>query len=146
MAATLKSTVSALGPVSAVRRPITRLVLAKALPSKCGSKTFDSAPSFISGLAVAAPLLVAASARAEEAAGPVVEAAEAAEAVAVASAGPGGGEAALLITPVLLYVAFTVYRDRVNPKATFLDYVYILATVAIVANLISIVAFNTRFF
>ncbi|KAG2424021.1 hypothetical protein HXX76_014845 [Chlamydomonas incerta] len=86
-------------------------------------------------LAVAAPL----AAHADE---PVAAAAE-----AVADAGGfGAGEAALLITPVVVYAAFSVYREKLNPRASFLDYIYIMVFLAIVANLVSIVAFKTRFF
>ena len=41
---------------------------------------------------------------------------------------------------------FWVFRERVNPKATIGDFLYILATVAIVGNVVSILVFKTRFF
>ncbi|KAG2439807.1 hypothetical protein HYH02_010442 [Chlamydomonas schloesseri] len=88
-------------------------------------------------LSVAAPL----AAHAEE---PV--AAAAAEAATGSAGGFGAGEAALLITPVVVYAAFSVYREKLNPKASFLDYIYIMVFLAIVANLVSIVAFKVRFF
>ncbi|PNW73533.1 hypothetical protein CHLRE_13g562900v5 [Chlamydomonas reinhardtii] len=72
--------------------------------------------------------------------------AAAAAAVSEGAGGFGAGETALLVTPVVVYAAFSVYREKLNPRASFLDYIYIMVFLAIVANLVSIVAFKTRFF
>lgn len=55
-------------------------------------------------------------------------------------------EVIVLATPVLLYGFFTWFRNNYNPKASFLDYVYLLAFTAIVGNIISILVFKTRWF
>ncbi|KXZ51190.1 hypothetical protein GPECTOR_13g677 [Gonium pectorale] len=89
-------------------------------------------------LSALAPLALTAAARADEAATDA--------AAAAADGGFGAGEVALLVTPVVVYALFNVYRDRINPEAKFLDYIYIMAFLAIVANLVSIAVFKVRFF
>ena len=58
--------------------------------------------------------------------------------------GPGG--IALVTAPILLYGIFYVYRSQINPKATLVDGITVLAAVAIVGNIVSILAFQTRIF
>ncbi|KAI8464085.1 MAG: hypothetical protein J3K34DRAFT_127039 [Monoraphidium minutum] len=53
---------------------------------------------------------------------------------------------AVAVAPLLIYALFWLYRDRVNPKATFGDLLYIVGAVVVFGNIISIVVFKTRFF
>ncbi|GLC37184.1 hypothetical protein PLESTB_000989100 [Pleodorina starrii] len=94
----------------------------------------------VAGLAVSA-LVSTAAARAED-----VTEATAAAGAASSAAGFGAGEAVLLLTPVVVYALFNVYREKLNPQAKFLDYVYIMAALAIFGNIFSILVFKTRFF
>ncbi|GIL84422.1 hypothetical protein Vretimale_15895 [Volvox reticuliferus] len=97
-----------------------------------------------------ASLSSVAAARAEEAAEVTTAVAatanEAVPAATTAAGGLGTGEAVLLLTPVLVYTLFNLYRDRINPQAKFLDYIYIMAALAIFGNIFSILIFKTRFF
>jgi hypothetical protein len=43
---------------------------------------------------------------------------------------------AVVLTPILLYGIFNVYRDKVNPRIKFSDFLFICAGVAVVANLV----------
>jgi hypothetical protein len=43
----------------------------------------------------------------------------------------------VVLTPIILYGIFNLYRDRVNPRAKFSDFLFIVAGVAVVANLVS---------
>ena len=49
-------------------------------------------------------------------------------------------------SPLLLYVGFYLYREKVNPKAKLSDLVYIAAAAVIVVNLLSILFFKVRLF
>ncbi|GIL56851.1 hypothetical protein Vafri_12159, partial [Volvox africanus] len=99
---------------------------------------------------LAATLSSAAAARAEEVAevmtAAVTTTSEAAPAATTAAGGFGSGEAVLLLTPVFVYTLFNLYRDRINPQAKFLDYIYIMVALAIFGNIFSILVFKTRFF
>eukprot|EP00882_Tetradesmus_deserticola_P003664 GHRQ01003877.1.p1 GENE.GHRQ01003877.1~~GHRQ01003877.1.p1 ORF type:complete len:159 (+),score=37.19 GHRQ01003877.1:107-583(+) len=53
---------------------------------------------------------------------------------------------ALLLSPLLLYGFFTFYRSQVNPRAKFTDFLFIVAGIAVVGNLVSILAFKVRLF
>jgi hypothetical protein len=41
-----------------------------------------------------------------------------------------------VLTPILLYGIFNVYRDKVNPRIKFSDFLFICAGVAVLANLV----------
>lgn len=43
---------------------------------------------------------------------------------------------AVVLTPILLYGIFNVYRDKVNPRIKYSDFLFICAGVAVVANLV----------
>ncbi|KAJ9529762.1 hypothetical protein QJQ45_014531, partial [Haematococcus lacustris] len=55
-------------------------------------------------------------------------------------------ELVLLGSPIVVYAIFNVYRDRVNPKATFSDLLLFMGLAAILGNLVSIAVFKVRFF
>lgn len=44
---------------------------------------------------------------------------------------------AVVLSPVIMYGIFNLYRDRVNPRMKFSDFLFIVAGVAVVANLVS---------
>jgi hypothetical protein len=92
--------------------------------------------------ALALALLHPALAVADEAA--VVEATAAAGDPAATQASPLGY--VVVFAPILLYGIFSLYRDKVNPRATISDFLFILAAIAVFANLISILAFKVRLF
>lgn len=56
------------------------------------------------------------------------------------------GEVVLLSAPILLYGLFTLYREKVNPKATISDFLFITAGVVIVGNIFSILVLKVRIF
>lgn len=75
----------------------------------------------------------------------------AAEDVAVdsgdAAAASGFGPSTLLVLlPLVLYGVFNVYRTNANPKATFNDFLFLCAGLAVIGNIISIVVFKVRYF
>ncbi|GBF91419.1 hypothetical protein Rsub_04159 [Raphidocelis subcapitata] len=53
---------------------------------------------------------------------------------------------AVATVPLATYALFWIYRDRVNPKATIGDFLYILGAIVIVGNILSILIFKIRFF
>ena len=52
----------------------------------------------------------------------------------------------LLFSPLLAYGLFTLYRERINPKAKLSNFSFVLAGLAILGNIISIVVFKIRWF
>jgi hypothetical protein len=54
----------------------------------------------------------------------------------------------ILLASILASIAgfFNVYRDRVNPRAKISDFIFLVAGVAVIANLVSILAFRVRLF
>eukprot|EP00850_Spirogloea_muscicola_P008217 SM000043S15845 [mRNA] locus=s43:533007:534218:+ [translate_table: standard] len=52
----------------------------------------------------------------------------------------------LLAFPVLGYSAFSVYRDKVNPRATLLDWAFIMTAVFIVLNLLTSIFLKVRLY
>ncbi|KAI7844875.1 hypothetical protein COHA_001528 [Chlorella ohadii] len=87
-------------------------------------------------------LLMAAPALAEEAATEAAaEAAEAAQGAGVTALGW-----ALIVSPILFYALFNVYRSQIDPKAKFGDALFIFAAIIIVSNIISITVFKIRLF
>lgn len=52
----------------------------------------------------------------------------------------------VLLSPILLYGIFNLYRSQVNPRAKFTDFLFIVAGVAVVANLFSILVLKIRLF
>eukprot|EP00878_Enallax_costatus_P007529 GHUV01007885.1.p1 GENE.GHUV01007885.1~~GHUV01007885.1.p1 ORF type:complete len:100 (+),score=47.38 GHUV01007885.1:420-719(+) len=52
----------------------------------------------------------------------------------------------VILTPIILYAIFNVYRSQANPRAKFTDFLFICAGVAVVANLVSILVFKVRLF
>ncbi|GFR43073.1 hypothetical protein Agub_g4080 [Astrephomene gubernaculifera] len=123
---------------AASRTVVTRVHKSESNTSNCRDLNFAPSASTLSAWAVLAPFALTAAAHADEATAAVTEAA--------GSGGFGAGEAALLLTPVGVYALFNIYREKVNPKASFLDYVYIMVFLAIVANLFSILVYKVRFF
>ncbi|GIL84423.1 hypothetical protein Vretimale_15895 [Volvox reticuliferus] len=130
-----------------LRQTICRSHLRDAQPCEIDLLKGVSLPA-VAGLT--ASLSSVAAARAEEAAEVTTAVAatanEAVPAATTAAGGLGTGEAVLLLTPVLVYTLFNLYRDRINPQAKFLDYIYIMAALAIFGNIFSILIFKTRFF
>jgi len=63
-----------------------------------------------------------------------------------ATKGIGIAEVVVLASPLLLYGLFTVYREKVNPKATISDFLFITAGIVIVGNILSILVFKIRLF
>lgn len=91
----------------------------------------------------------------ETAAAPAVEAATdsvqqtaaaVTEAAAEAAPAPTWLSYIVVLTPILLYAIFNVYRSQVNPRIKFSDFLFICAGVAVVANLVSIIGFKVRLF
>jgi hypothetical protein len=68
----------------------------------------------------------------------------------VQAAAPRGGvspaEVALLTAPIIVYGTFSIYRDKVNPKAKVTDALFVLAGLAVAGNIVSILFFKTRLF
>ncbi|PRW61417.1 NADH-quinone oxidoreductase subunit L [Chlorella sorokiniana] len=87
-------------------------------------------------------LLLAAPALAEEAATEAaVEAAEAGQSAGVTALGW-----ALIVSPLVFYAVFNVYRSQVDPKAKFGDALFFFAASVIVGNIVSITVFKIRLF
>lgn len=116
---------------------------------QAGSAEISPALSLaLAGVLASTPL--AAWADETAAAAPVEAAAEAAAAVTDAAAeaapSPTWLSYVVVLTPIILYGIFNLYRDRVNPRAKFSDFLFIVAGVAVVANLVSIIGFKVRLF
>ena len=47
---------------------------------------------------------------------------------------------AVVLAPIIFYAIFNVYRSQVNPRIKFSDFLFIVAGVAVVANLVSLSA------
>jgi hypothetical protein len=45
-----------------------------------------------------------------------------------------------VLTPIILYGLFNVYRNQVNPRASFSDFLFLVAGVAVIANLVGVQA------
>lgn len=114
-----------------------------------------SAMAWLAGalLAAGAPLTLAAAALAEPLNGSV--GAKQADAVVKTatelvtentSQAPSGVEFLLVLSPLLLYGIFSLYRSKVNPRAKLSDFAFIVVGLVIVANLISIIVFKVRYF
>jgi hypothetical protein len=74
-------------------------------------------------------------------------AAEDAAASSDAAEASGFGPSTLLVLlPLVLYGVFNVYRTNANPKATFNDFLFLCAGLAVIGNIISIVVFKVRYF
>lgn len=90
----------------------------------------------------------------DTAAAPVEAAAEGAqqaaaavtEAAAEAAPAPQWVSYIIVLTPIILYGLFNVYRNQVNPRASFSDFLFLVAGVAVIANLVSIIGFKVRLF
>eukprot|EP00271_Cylindrocystis_brebissonii_P012109 TRINITY_DN30203_c0_g1_i1.p1 TRINITY_DN30203_c0_g1~~TRINITY_DN30203_c0_g1_i1.p1 ORF type:complete len:204 (+),score=28.11 TRINITY_DN30203_c0_g1_i1:120-731(+) len=59
---------------------------------------------------------------------------------------PGWLQPALLAFPLLTYAAFSVFREKVNPQASTLDFLFILVAVFIILNLFSILLLGIRLY
>ncbi|KAK9833987.1 hypothetical protein WJX81_000967 [Elliptochloris bilobata] len=75
----------------------------------------------------------------------------AADEAPAAVAQSGGGsvnlvEVVILAAPLLLYGVFNLYRDKVNPAFKLTDFIFILAAIVIVLNILSILVFKVRIF
>jgi hypothetical protein len=90
-------------------------------------------------LALAAPL----AAFADEA--PALEAAAALDAAGDALV-LSPSTAAIALSPVIAYGIFFLYREKVNPRATLGDGLFVIAALVILANIISILVFKIRLF
>eukprot|EP00252_Welwitschia_mirabilis_P009843 TRINITY_DN2271_c0_g1_i1.p1 TRINITY_DN2271_c0_g1~~TRINITY_DN2271_c0_g1_i1.p1 ORF type:complete len:153 (+),score=5.92 TRINITY_DN2271_c0_g1_i1:140-598(+) len=53
---------------------------------------------------------------------------------------------AILSLPLVSYVIFSVYRDKVNPRVKISDWLLLLAAVVIAANVISILTLRVRIY
>eukprot|EP00798_Chlamydomonas_sp_ICE-L_P020690 gene20690-27489_t len=95
-------------------------------------------------------MLAAAPAWAEEAAATITDAAvdvaDAPVTEAIKSGLPNASEFLILLTPLGLYAVWSLYRDKINPRSTFSDYLLLVVALAIAANLVSMVAFKIRLF
>lgn len=69
-----------------------------------------------------------------------------AAAAAVTEGGLPVAELALVLSPIILYGIFNVYRSALNPRAKLSDFLFIVAAIAIVGNILSILIFKKRFF
>ena len=56
------------------------------------------------------------------------------------------GEFALLLAPVLLYSAFTIYRTTFNKNVKLSDFFFAVGAVVVFGNILSIVFLKIRFF
>ena len=65
-----------------------------------------------------------------------------------AAAAEGGFDPStlLVLLPLVLYGIFNLYRQRLNPKASFQDFLFLAGTVVVFGNIISIVVFKVRWF
>lgn len=52
----------------------------------------------------------------------------------------------LVLLPLVLYGIFNVYRNKANPKASFSDFLFLCAGVAVIGNILSILIFKIRWF
>ncbi len=67
----------------------------------------------------------------------------------LSKAAPSGttlGEVFLLLTPLLLYGLFNVYRAKINPKASISDFLFFTAALVIVGNVFSILVLKVRLY
>ena len=55
-------------------------------------------------------------------------------------------ELLILLTPIIFYGAFVLYRQKANPGAKFSDFLFIVAAFAVISNIISILFFKVRWF
>lgn len=67
-----------------------------------------------------------------------------ASAIEPRSANPA--EYVILALPIIIYGIFSLYRAKVNPRVKVSDFLFILAAVVIVANILSIAIFKKRIF
>lgn len=56
------------------------------------------------------------------------------------------GEILLLLAPILLYGVFSIYREKVNPRAKLSDFLFIAAAAVIVLNILTILIFKIRLY
>ncbi|KAL4855468.1 hypothetical protein ACK3TF_004000 [Chlorella vulgaris] len=125
---------SALLPIQARLAPPARSVR----PTSCSAHKSAQASVRLALLPLSSTLLSAGPALAEE----VEEAAS--EALA---AGPGNALAlGLVISPILFYAGFSLYRSQIDPRAKFGDAVFAFAAFIILANIISITVFKFRIY
>lgn len=68
------------------------------------------------------------------------------ESLQAASRQPQWLAPAVLSFPVISYVIFTIYRDKVNPSAKVSDWMLGLAAMVIVANIVTIVTLGVRLY
>ena len=66
--------------------------------------------------------------------------------VKAAAKGVSVGEIVLLSAPLLLYALFNVYRDKINPKASISDFLFLLVALVIVGNVFSILVLKVRLY
>ncbi|KAG7672370.1 hypothetical protein Ndes2526B_g09120 [Nannochloris sp. 'desiccata'] len=93
------------------------------------------------------PLVAARPAFADEIAAPATDAA----ATAVTTAPPiifgmTALDLGISFTPVLVYALFTLYRDKVNPRAKFGDLIFIIAALVVFGNIFSVLIFKKRLY
>ncbi|GLJ35372.1 hypothetical protein SUGI_0711400 [Cryptomeria japonica] len=68
------------------------------------------------------------------------------EIVQSASKAPQWLAPAVLAFPVVSYLLFNIYRDKINPDAKVTDWMYGLAAMVIVANLVTLVTLGVRLY
>ena len=65
---------------------------------------------------------------------------------AFASRSASPAEYVILLLPIIIYGIFSLYRAKVNPRIKVSDFLFILAAIVIVANILSIAIFKKRLF
>jgi hypothetical protein len=125
-------------PALTASRPAARRAPRRAEASSRFDASAPTAGLAAASLALAAPL----AAFADEA--PAVEAA------ALDAAGDAlvlsPSTAAIALSPVIAYGVFFLYREKVNPRATLGDGLFVIAALVIAANIVSILVFKLRLF
>jgi hypothetical protein len=126
-------------PALTASRPAARRAPRRAEASSRFDASAPTAGLAAASLALAAPL----AAFADEA--PAVEAA-ALDAAGDALVLSPFGTAAIALSPVIAYGVFFLYREKVNPRATLGDGLFVIAALVIAANIVSILVFKLRLF
>jgi hypothetical protein len=53
---------------------------------------------------------------------------------------------AVAFSPLAFYSIFWIYREKINPRAKLSDFLFILAAIVVIGNILSILIFKRRFF
>ncbi|KAL4434457.1 hypothetical protein ABPG75_000898 [Micractinium tetrahymenae] len=103
-------------------------------------------PSAATALALSSLLLGSAPAWADEAAAPAGDAAATAGEAAQIVTGVTPAGWALILSPIIFYALFSVYRSQIDPRAKFGDAVFAFAALIIAANIFCIAVLKVRLF